>query len=50
MTPPEADIDRLAAYLRQYRGKYTPEVLRQHLLAQGFDPQAVEVAAGIDPE
>lgn len=45
---PEADIDRLAAYLRQYRGKYTPEVLRQHLLAQGFDPEAVEVAAGID--
>lgn len=45
---PESDVDTLAAYLRQYRGQFTPEVLRQHLLAQGFDPQAVAAAAAID--
>ncbi|HEX6293199.1 MAG TPA: hypothetical protein VFZ66_28715 [Herpetosiphonaceae bacterium] len=38
-------VERITAYLEQHRQTYTQEALRQKLLADGHEPQAVDLAA-----
>jgi|SRR5919106_1007802 hypothetical protein len=41
---PDANLDSLVAYLRLNSQRYSPEVLREHLVSQGYDPALVEQA------
>jgi len=44
---PDANLDSLVAYLRLNSQRYSPEVLREHLVAQGYDPALVEQAMAV---
>jgi hypothetical protein len=38
------ELDNLLDYLREHGGHYSPEALREHLLAQGYAPESIDAA------
>jgi hypothetical protein len=41
---PEANLETVITYLRQHGQEFDPEALREHLLAQGYDPSLIDHA------
>src|SRR3954471_9973466 len=39
------ELDNLLDYLREHGGHYSPEALREHLLAQGYAPESIDAAS-----
>jgi hypothetical protein len=41
---PETNLETVITYLRQHGRNFDPEALREHLLAQGYDPALIDQA------
>jgi hypothetical protein len=44
---PETNLETVITYLRQHGREFDPEALREHLLAQGYDPSLIDQAVTV---